>query len=79
MFLVKLLWQTEGQLHPLVDVHPHLPYVAQVMVDVLNVCDKIASLCSQAEVVHLLELRQVGGTCAHAVHHPKSPMHCVYS
>ena len=21
MFLVKLLWETEGQLHPLVDVH----------------------------------------------------------
>ena len=25
LFLVKLLWQTEGQLHLLVDVHPHLP------------------------------------------------------
>lgn len=36
MFLVKLLWETEGQLHPLVDVHPHLPCVAQVMVDVTS-------------------------------------------
>ena len=25
LFLVKLLWQTEGQLHLLVDVHPHIP------------------------------------------------------
>jgi hypothetical protein len=36
MFLVKLLWETDGQLHSIVDVHPHLPCVAQVMVDVTS-------------------------------------------
>jgi hypothetical protein len=36
MFLVKLLWETDGQLHPLADVHSHLPCVAQVMVDVTS-------------------------------------------
>ena len=59
MFLVQLLRETEGQLHPLVDVHPHLPCVAQVMVDVLNVPGKMASLCCQAEVVLLVVHRQV--------------------
>ena len=58
MFLVKLLRHRKGQLRPLVHVHPELPCVAQVIVDDLNVSDKMVSLCCQAEVVLLLVLRQ---------------------
>ena len=58
MLLVKLLWKTEGQLHPLVDVKPDLPSVTKVMVDCLDVPSKVTSLCSQAKVVILLVLRQ---------------------
>ena len=58
MFLVQFLWETEGELQPLVDVHPHLPCVTQVMVNILDIPGKMTSLCSKTQVVLLLVLRQ---------------------
>ena len=51
MFLVKLLWETDGQLHPLADVHSHLPCVAQVMVDVTSQLEHLheGKVCFQSQ------------------------------
>ena len=63
MFLVHLVRQTEGELHPLVDVEPHLAVEAELVVDGLNVPGQVRPLHRQAVGVLLLVL----GEAAHLV------------